>query len=107
MYETTMATKPEPMRRYFAALLQSEIAGWLDPVDAWILMTMNEELSNHPVLGQRSVCEIGVYQGLSAIALGFNGHLVACDLFGNTAGLSQANQQEFDTKFAISSRIYD
>jgi predicted O-methyltransferase YrrM len=94
MYGRSLSTKPTWIRDYFAQL--PKIPGWLEAVDAWLLMSLVETVGDHPFLGKLKIGEIGTYWGKSAIILGATGQLTVCDIFGDTTDLSEANKQELE-----------
>lgn len=96
-YHGTLSQRSPEIRRYFREFPRLE--GFLDPIDAMLLMLVDETLRTAPNLGKSKVAEIGVYKGKSAIALGYGAKgedLVVCDIFGDTEGLSAANREEYE-----------
>jgi hypothetical protein len=84
---------PEDLECYLSEL--GSVPGWLDPLDAEFLCTLSN--MQGALLGETKldILEIGVYQGRSAVLLGFllrpGERLVACDTFLGANGISGEN----------------
>lgn len=84
-----MSEKPPSLHEYLA--VQDSIPGWLYPEDILIFQEINDVQGQDDVRGD--LLEIGVYQGKSAILMGyftrFDERLVVCDLFESPAKTSE------------------
>jgi SAM-dependent methyltransferase len=92
---------PRPTASDYVRLLD-EVPGWFSPVDARLLIGVDALQKARAITG--NVLEIGVYNGRSAILLGYLAcdpeRLVVCDIFEDTADLPEENAAESLTYYS-------